>query len=270
MKTLLGLAAGLALGLGALRTEAKPQRIASLNLCADQLVLELVEPERIASVSWLSRDATHSANAEAARRVPVNYGRAEEIIPQKPDLVLVGRLTAMGATAALRRLGARVEVVGQPKDIPAIRDEILAAGRLFGEEERAEKIVAGLDRRLAALPVPSEPRPSAALLRPNGMTAGPGSLVDSLLAVAGFANFAASRGLDRMERLPLEVLIAGRPDILVIDERDFGAPSLAQAYQSLPAVRRTTPKSVVIPSWAWTCAGSAVAEAAERLAAARL
>jgi iron complex transport system substrate-binding protein len=269
VRALLGLAVGLALGLAAAQAEAKPRRIASLNLCADQLVLELVEPERIASVSWLSRDATHSAMAEAARRVPVNYGRAEEIIPQNPDLVLVGRLTAMGATAALRRIGARVEVVGQPRDIAAIRDEIRAAGRLFGEDARAEAVVARLDARLAALSPPIEPRPSAALLRPNGVTAGPGSLVDSLLGVAGFANFAANHGLDRMGRLPLELLIAGRPDILVIDERDFGAPSLAQAYQALPAVRRTTPRRVVIPSWAWTCAGSAIAEAAERLAAAR-
>ena len=249
---------------------AAPQRIASLNLCADQLVLELVDPSRITSVTWLARDATQSAMADAAMRVPINHGKAEEIIPQNPDLVLVGQFTVRAATALLRRLGARVETVGQPRDLAGVRAEILRAGALLGEEARAAEVVTRLDRRLAALPPATLPRPVAALLRPNGVTAGPGSLVDSLLAAAGYENFSARLGLDRNDRLPLEALIVGRPDILVIDRRDFALPSLAQTYQNLPMVGRAVPRRVVIPNWAWVCAGSAIAEAAERLAAGRL
>lgn len=270
MKAQVGLGLLVATAIWAGAAMAAPQRIASLNLCADQLVLELVDASRITSVTWLARDATQSAMAEAAMRVPINHGKAEEIIPQRPDLVLVGQFTVRAATALLRRLGARVEVVGQPRDLAGVREEILRAGVLFGEEARAAEIVARMDRRLEALPPAVEPRPVAAILRPNGVTAGPGSLVDSLLDAAGYVNFSARLGLDRMDRLPLEALIVGRPDILVIDRRDFALPSLAQAVQASPMVARAASRRVVMPNWAWVCAGSAIAEAVERLAAARI
>jgi len=161
-------------------------------------------------------------------------------------------------------------MVEQPRDLAGVRREILRVGAILGEAERAEAIIAGLDRRLAALPPPTEPRPVAALLRPNGVTAGPGSLVDDILRIAGYENFAARLGLDRTDRLPLEALIMGRPDILVVDYRDFALPSLAQLQQRSPMVTRAVPKRVVVPSWAWTCSGSAIAEAVERLALARI
>ena len=43
--------------------QAKPQRIVSLNLCTDQLLLQLVEPERIAALTYLSDDPRQSVEA---------------------------------------------------------------------------------------------------------------------------------------------------------------------------------------------------------------
>lgn len=270
MRRLFDFLLALAAGFVAHSAEARPERIVSLNLCADQLLLEMVEPARIGSVTWLARDATQSAMAERARGVPINYGRAEEIVPQRADLVLVGQFTAPAATAMLRRLGLRVETVGHPRDLAGVKAEILRVGLILDEGAKAQAIVATIDRRLSGLPEAAEPRPVAALLRPNGVTAGPGSLVDDVLRAAGYVNFSASIGRDRLDRLPLEALILGRPDVLVVDQRDFAAPSLAQAMQRAPVLAHVAPKRVVVPSWSWTCAGSAIAEAVERLAAARL
>ena len=39
------------MGAGKAASVTKPQRIVSLNLCTDQLLLQLVEPQRIAAIS---------------------------------------------------------------------------------------------------------------------------------------------------------------------------------------------------------------------------
>ena len=85
----------------------KPQRIVSINLCADELVLRLADPRNIASVTWLSRNPDSSNVAQLAAQVPINHGLAEEIIPLDPDLVIAGIYTARTAVALLKRAAFR-------------------------------------------------------------------------------------------------------------------------------------------------------------------
>src|SRR5262249_10027333 len=73
--------------------QAAPQRIVSMNLCTDQLALMLVDRSRIVSISFLGADPAESPLAAMAKGVPINHGLAEEVIAQKPDLVLTGRYT---------------------------------------------------------------------------------------------------------------------------------------------------------------------------------
>ena len=84
----------LSLGCALIAAHAEtPQRIVSLNICTDELLLRLVEPSRVASVTWLSRDPSLSNIAALAAAVPVNHGSAEEVIPSAPDLVDRARQT---------------------------------------------------------------------------------------------------------------------------------------------------------------------------------
>lgn len=62
----------------------------SLNLCTNQLLLELADPQSIASVTSLARDCSISAQCNTAATVPINYGTAEELLAARPDLVLAG------------------------------------------------------------------------------------------------------------------------------------------------------------------------------------
>ncbi|MEW8692284.1 MAG: hypothetical protein AB2535_14510, partial [Candidatus Thiodiazotropha endolucinida] len=43
-----------------------PRRVVSVNLCSDQLLLMLADPQQVASVSYLSRDPDSSFVADAA------------------------------------------------------------------------------------------------------------------------------------------------------------------------------------------------------------
>src|SRR3982074_1882087 len=134
--------------LGATDTPGKPRRIVSLNMCVDELVLRLADPQNIASVTWLSRDTPHSNVAELAARIPVNHGLAEEIIPLKPDLVIAGVYTARTAVAMLKRTGVPLSEIGVPTNLDDVRRQIRDVAGLVDEGERGESIVRGMDQTL--------------------------------------------------------------------------------------------------------------------------
>ena len=62
--------------------QAKPARIVTTNVCADQLALILADRSRIMSVSRLAADPGVSNLAREAEGLPVNGARAEEIVMQ--------------------------------------------------------------------------------------------------------------------------------------------------------------------------------------------
>jgi iron complex transport system substrate-binding protein len=150
----LGLLAA-ALHIGATDAPAKPTRIVSLNLCTDELVLRIAEPQNIASVTWLSRDPDNSNVADLAARIPVNHGLAEEIILLNPDLVVAGAYTTRTAVALLRRVGIPLAEIGVPNNLDDVRGQIRDVTALVGERDKGERIIGTMDRSLGALPCPA-------------------------------------------------------------------------------------------------------------------
>ena len=106
---LIALAVALVLTGGA--ATAKPMRIVSLNLCTDQVLVDLVEVRRIAALSFLARDANLSAISARARTIHQVRGAAEEVLSLDPDLVLAGTYTTPATVDLLRRLGRNVTVL---------------------------------------------------------------------------------------------------------------------------------------------------------------
>ena len=254
--------------LGATDAPGKPGRIVSLNMCVDELVLRLAEPQNIASVTWLSRDPKNSNVAELGARIPVNHGLAEEIIPLNPDLIIAGIYTARTAVAMLKRVGIPVLEIGVPKSLDDVRAQIREIAGRIGERERGESVVADMDRRLAALPhPPSSDRPRAVVLNPNGATVGKGTLVDEIMTRAGLTNVAAELGIDSYGQIPLEAVAANAVDVLIVSASRDGPPALATQILRHPVLAALSDRTrvVVMPGRLWNCGGPAVVEAIERL-----
>ncbi|MFG1374171.1 ABC transporter substrate-binding protein [Xanthobacter oligotrophicus] len=251
-------------------TQAKPARVASLNLCADELVLRLADPGQVASVTFLARDPRSSNVAALAREVPVNRGLAEEVVPLSPDLVIVGAFTTRTTTALLRRLGLEMLELGVPQTLDEAYAQIRLVAARLGTPERGEALVGQMEVSFARLPPPAAHPPSAIVLRPNGFTAGRGSLPGEVMARAGLDNMAARLSADRLGQLALEEVVWAQPDILVVNAAPDAPPSLADGLLTHPALAsfRSMGRSVALPIRLWTCAGPELAEAAARLAAA--
>jgi iron complex transport system substrate-binding protein len=252
--------------------QEKPQRIVSLNLCTDQLLLDLVGRERIASVSFLAADPEFSAVAEKAKGVPANRGLAEEIVALKPDLVLAHKYAGRQAVAMLLRLGVRVVEIDLPQDMAAVTAQIAFVAEAVQEQERGRAMIAGIEQRLAALPPAAEPRLTAAIYEPSGYAFGANSLADAILRAAGYDNLAAKLGVGSYARLGMENLLADPPDILVVDDTAIDRRSMAQEFLDHPALRQrfAGERRVAVPRRLWICGGSSVAEAAALLAQTRV
>ena len=74
--------------------DSNKPRVASLNLCADTLLMQYADPEQIASITWLSTDPGLSPYAAKAQLFHHNRGHAEDIIKLSADLVLTGPSTS--------------------------------------------------------------------------------------------------------------------------------------------------------------------------------
>ncbi len=179
-------------------TEAAPQRIVSLNLCADELVLRLAAPGTVKSVTWLARDPALSNVAALAHTVSVNRGLAEDVVPLAPDLVIAGAYTTRTAVALLRRLRVPVLELDVPRTVEEALTQITTLATAIGVPDKGAQLVAEIKERLATLQtVPStRAQPVAAIYQPNGLTIGQGSLVNDLLQRAGLRNLAVERRID--------------------------------------------------------------------------
>jgi len=251
-------------------TPAKPQRIVSLNVCVDQLLLLMVEPRRIAALTQFATDRDWSNMPREARGFRTTHGRAEEVMPLEPDLVIGGEYSAPETIALLRRVGQRVEVMRLANSIEGVRAGMRWVGAVVGEPAKAEALVAELDRRLAAVAaaVPPGPRPVLAFYNTSGYTAEPGTLADDVIRVAGFDNLAGRLQLGIGGRLNLERVAIARIDALIAIETAETSPSRAVETVRHPALARIAAGKpfAAIPGRLWTCETPFVAEAAERLA----
>jgi iron complex transport system substrate-binding protein len=254
--------------LGAGDPAPTPRRVVSLNLCADELVLRLAQPQNVASVTWLSRDRRNSNVAEIAAGIPINHGRAEEIIALKPDLVIAGAYGAPAAVAMLKRAGIPLHVLGVPNSLTDVRNQIREIADLVGEHDRGEAVIGDMDRSLAAVVLPAaSARPRAAVLNPNGMTMAKGTLLDDIMTRAGLTNVAAELAIDKYGQVPLETIVTEDPDVLILSASRDGPPALATDILRHPVLTALAGRTrlVVLPGRLWNCGGPAVVEAIERL-----
>ena len=234
--------------------DAKPQRVVSLNLCTDQLLMQLAEPRRIAAVTFLARDPRTSAMVDEAARLPVTSGVAEEVISLEPDLVLAGTFSTRQTITILRQLGYRVVEFEPETDIASTRRNIRQMAAALGERARGEAMVAEIDRHLARVPDVTGRRPVYADYDANGFTSGSDTLLASLARIAGFQMLGERLGFAGPRQIPLEQMLVARPEIIDPGAGYSGAALATQMLQHPALQRLMRERSVIdVPSAYTTC-----------------
>jgi iron complex transport system substrate-binding protein len=252
VRRLAGTLAGLVL-LGAGVAEARPLRVMALDQCADQYVLALrpdaelaLSPRADDPDAWL-RDA-----AAGRRRVRPTL---EAAIAFRPDVVVRYWGGEPRLLARLEATGVRVVTIEDATDFNGVRADIRTVAQGLGVPERGQALTARMDARLRAAALgPLAPRPSALYLTAGGFTAGRGTLVDAILAAAGFANaapgpFFAPVSVERIALYPPARFVLGFFDQVRGDWRGPGRHPVVQRAAKGKVSARLPAAALTCPAW---------------------
>src|SRR5574341_1907118 len=165
----------------------EPHRIVSLTLGSDEILLELVGPERLIGVTYNAADASLSnivddpALAQVENIVEAN---PEQLIALQPDLVVIGTYNDPAVIEQLQNAGLTLFAINA-NNIEEVQSSILTLGKLVGETDQAQQMVEAMNDRLAAidekLAQVEGDRPRVLYLSSGGWTAGSQTTVDAII-----------------------------------------------------------------------------------------
>ena len=246
-----------------------PQRIVSINMCTDQLLLDLARPEQIAALSPYAADPLRSWAAAKAAPFPRVSGAAEEVLVLKPDLVVGGRFTRRTTREFIRQQGFRLVEFDAVRSLAETRAQILQMGALVGNPDKANQRVAEIDAALARLRTIAQPRGLRILpVARRGWVTGEQSLTSDLLAQAGLVNVAGELGFRQGGFATLEAIVLLKPDAILTARDDLTPEDQGTAKLVHPALagRFGHDRRLTMPEKLTVCGGPMLVEAIDHLA----
>jgi iron complex transport system substrate-binding protein len=203
----------------ALAATSSPLKVASLNLAADEVLVDLLPPERLVAVTSFADDASMS---NVAGRVPQGAARfpradVERLIALAPDLVVISQYTDADVQRQLERAGLRLHRMQGLETLAGFREAVLGLGRAVGEEAAARTLVERYDRTLAEVErrLRGAPRPRV-LYWANPMTAGADTAIGTLIECAGAVNVGREIGVTGIAPAGAERAFVADPDVVLL------------------------------------------------------
>lgn len=249
---------------------AEQPRIASINLCTDQLLVTLADPEQILGLSPYARDPFRSWDKDKATAFRLLSGEAEDVLALKPDVVVAGRFTKRATRELLKDKGLKVTEFDPARSLDDVKKQLRQMGALVKHPERAEAEIAKLDSAIAQAHAAVQRKPLRVLaVSRRGWVSGGENLTTSLLSAVGLRNAGGELGLKAGGFASLEAIVTLRPDLLLVtDSTDF-AEDEGRAFLLHPALEKFYPasKRLVLPERLTACGGPTMVEALDRLAA---
>lgn len=237
---------------------AIPARVASLNLCTDELVLALAAPEQIVSVTHLAQQEAETPLWRKARRYARNDGSLLSVAALRPDLVVTMGGGARDRLRIAARLGIPTLDLPFAQSLGDVADSIGRVARALGRPEAG----AALLRRMAAL-IRSAPRlrRDSIWLGGGGRTVSAAGLEAQWMALAGMRQRAMAG-----DRVALETLIVRPPAVLLRSDYRQGQYSNQQRWLSHPAARfARSGRTLATDGRLWTCMGPLLIDEIYRL-----
>ena len=245
-------------GFASLLAASAGLRVASLNLCTDELLLALAEPGQIVSVTHLSQQPLEYAGWKQARRYPKNDGSLLSIVGVRPDLVLTMGGGARDRARIAERLGMRVLDLPYPQRVADIETAITRVAGALGRPANGQR----LNGRIEALQRSRPQRaPDTIWLGGGGRSVAATGLAAEWMTLAGFRQ----RPL-LGDHVTLEQLLVRPPTILLRSDYRAGQYSGEQRWLRHPLAEGTNKsRTVVTDGRAWTCMGPSMVDEVVRL-----
>lgn len=220
------------------KLSGKPQRIVSLTLGTDEMLLSLVAPSRLAALTYLADDPGISNVAESAKQVPGRVkANLESVIGLKPDIVIVANWQPIELIKSIKDAGIPVYIYKTPSTIEEIKSVIIELATLVGEGPKGTEVVGEMDADLAVVGdkvknLSPDKKKMVIRYTLTGATYGKGSLFDDICKYANVENGVAKAGGSAFENLSKEKIIAVNPDIFILPAWDFTGKTDVNAFKA--------------------------------------
>src|SRR5262245_26252534 len=218
-----------------------PRRVASWSLAADEVLTEILPPERLVAVTRWADDPDSS---NVAGRVPSSAFRfqkadMERLVALRPDLVVVSEYTDADFLKLVERSGIRHHRMDGLASLDGIRAAVLALGDAVGRAEAGRKLVERYDAVRAELArrLEGAGRPRV-LYWADPHTAGAGTAIGALIEGGGGLNVGAELGIEGIAPVGAERAFAADPRYVLIGSGWHAAEALRQhpLLSRMPAV----------------------------------
>jgi iron complex transport system substrate-binding protein len=237
---------------------AAPRRVASLNLCTDELVLLLAGPDQIVSVTHLSQDPAETPLWRLGRRYRRNDGSLMSAASARPDLIVTMGGGARDRLRIAERLGIAAVDLPFAMTLADVESNIRRVAVALGRPGAGEALIEQMSALRRSAP---RRRIETIWLGGGGRTVSPEGLEGQWMALAGLAQ----RPL-RGDRVSLETLIAAPPRILLRSDYRQGQYSGQQRWLNHPVARRARgSRTILTDGRRWTCAGALMIDEIARL-----
>ena len=203
------------------KIEKKPQKIVSLTLSTDEMLLSLVDKGRIAAVSYLSVDPGQSNVAEEVKDLQKTGLEVESLIAMQPDLIIVADWSDQNAIKQLRDAKITVYALKTPSSINQVKDAVMTVAQLVGEKGKGQEIIQWMDGKLKAVEEKVktlEDNQKLRVLSYNNFfcTHGIGTTFDDITKHAGVINLAAEQGMVMWQEISKEKIVELNPDAIFL------------------------------------------------------
>lgn len=220
---------------------AKPKRIVSLSYGTDEMLVELVDMDRILAFSRWADDPeiTFITPGQAAQVTNRAAPYAEAIIALRPDLIVAASSTLRPeALQTLREVGIPVFISKSPRNLAEVKQKVRNLAQAVGEEARGQSILARMEEALQRLEeklaqVTPEKRKCCIAFDFIGAIGSKDNLLADIFRYAHIKNGALREGgIDQGEiRLSKEQIVAIDPDIFMLPTWDYDGRSGVDAYR---------------------------------------
>jgi len=207
------------------RLPQKPRRIIPHAVGLTEILWAIAPRENIAAVHRSCLNPEYSFIAEEMVGFPETYASedAEVVIGLRPDLILTTYYSSEEFKNRLRLSAVPFVEIGFFGDIPSIQEQVEILGRIIGEEAAANRLVATMQRNVAAIQEFARARRGEKPLRAvyygfHGYVAGENSTFDSLCGLLGVVNIPTAEGVRFFKQIDYETLLKWDPDIIIVPE----------------------------------------------------
>lgn len=220
-----------------------PKKIVSVTLASDEILVDLLEDKgRIAGLTYLSDDISISNIAQKTGGIPKVHANLEQIVELNPDLVITANYLGSDFIELLRKADLNVMVLDDANDIDSIERNIMMIGKAVCEKRNAGKLVKKMNDEIDEIRSTDkdEQRPRVMFYSAPGFTAGPNSLIDEIISIAGGVNAFKGNSFVRSSKVSLEYIIRADPDVIILSSFSPEDPGFEKRFMENPAVKQTT------------------------------